>query len=415
MSARVLAGPVLTAGAESLRDHVARLGGIERHARADVLSEVEASGLLGRGGAGYPVARKWRQVAACGAAGSAGAPIVLVNGAEGEPLSSKDRAVMTLRPHLVLDGALLAARVTGATEIVLYVGSAHTGARRSLLHALGERQGRLPMPVRVVAAPDRYVAGEASAAVHHVNAGDARPTMAPPRPTERGIDDRPTLVQNVESLAHAALIARFGADWYRDAGQGPTRGTALVSLSGVPRLGVRELDLGTAIGQLAEAAGLDAPARADTQAALLGGYFGGWLDAAAAWDLALDPVALRAAGAGLGCGVISFLAADWCGVAATARIMDYMAGQSAAQCGPCVFGLRAIADATARLAGGAPLADDLARLERWSGQLVGRGACRHPDGAVGLLASALAVFGEEFAVHQARHRCPRRAADGVAA
>lgn len=271
------------------------------------------------------------------------------------------------------------------------------------------------MPVRVVAAPDRYVAGEASAAVHHVNAGDARPTMTPPRPTERGIDDRPTLVQNVESLAHAALIARFGADWYRDAGQGPTRGTALVSLSGVPRPGVRELDLGTAIGQLAEAAGLDAPARADTQAALLGGYFGGWLDAAAAWDLALDPVALRAAGAGLGCGVISFLAADWCGVAATARIMDYMAGQSAAQCGPCVFGLRAIADATARLAGGAPLADDLARLERWSGQLVGRGACRHPDGAVGLLASALAVFGEEFAVHQARHRCPRRAADGVAA
>jgi NADH:ubiquinone oxidoreductase subunit F (NADH-binding) len=126
-----------------------------------------------------------------------------------------------------------------------------------------------------------------------------------------------------------------------------------------------------------------------------------------AWRLALDPVQLRAEGTGFGCGVVSFLSAEECGVRATARIMEFMAGQSAAQCGPCVFGLRAIADATARLAACSGARDDLERLGRWSTQLAGRGACRHPDGAVALMSSALRVFSEEFALHQRSRRCSR--------
>ncbi len=398
MLPRLLAGPPLTAGTESLADHRARLGPLPRVPDgADLIRTLADSGLLGRGGAGFPVARKWATVA-----GRAdGRAFVLANGAEAEPLSSKDRTLMATRPHLVLDGAQLAAAAVGAEEIVLYVGREHRTARTALTAAIAERATARSVPISLVSAPPSYIAGEETAAVHYLNEGDARPTGTTHRPFERGIAGDPTLVQNVETLAHVALIARRGAAWYREQG-GVVGGTALVTLGGVARPGVTEIAIGIPIRQVAERAG----APADARAVLLGGYFGGWLAAGDSWDLPLDPQALRAAGSAFGCGVVAFLGPASCGVAATARILDYMAGQSAAQCGPCVFGLRAIADATARLAAGSAAPDDLARITRWSSQLAGRGACRHPDGAVGLLQSALRVFGDEFATHQRTRSCP---------
>jgi NADH:ubiquinone oxidoreductase subunit F (NADH-binding) len=402
MTPRLFSGPPAAAGPESHADHVARLGHLPSGPAAPaVIPVLEASGLLGRGGAGFPVGRKWRSVA-----GQAGArPVVLANGAEGEPLSAKDRTLMRLRPHLVLDGALLAGDAVGADRIALYVGSAHRDARQSIQRALAERRD-VRIAIDLVDAPDTYVAGEESAAVHFVNEADARPTVRPPRPYERGIGGRPTLVQNVESLAQAALIGRFGDGWFREVGRDVTPGSALVTVSGAARDGVREIEIGTTIGELAAEAGAGTAPR-DRQAVLLGGYFGGWLSTERGWDVPLDPIPLRAAGSAFGAGVVAFLGNDRCGVRATSRIMDYMAGQSAAQCGPCVFGLRAIADATARLATGRPERDDLERIERWSQQLAGRGACRHPDGAVGQLLSSLRVFESEWEVHQRRRPCTR--------
>lgn len=157
MNGRLLAGPALAAGAETYREHVDRLGPLPEDAAArGLIATLEASGLLGRGGAGFPVGRKWRSVADR----SSGDSVVLVNGAEGEPLSAKDRALMTLRPHLVIDGAILAADAVGAGEIILYVGGAHVAARDSIRRALGERASSLPHRVRLVEAPARYVAGE---------------------------------------------------------------------------------------------------------------------------------------------------------------------------------------------------------------------------------------------------------------
>jgi NADH:ubiquinone oxidoreductase subunit F (NADH-binding) len=398
MLPRLLAGPPLAAGAESLADHRARLGPLPRIGDGTALIKSLAdSGLLGRGGAGFPVARKWATVAGR----PDGRAFVLANGAEGEPLSAKDRTLMATRPHLVLDGARLAAAAVGAEEIVLYVGREHRAARAALQVAIAEAATARAVPVSLVSAPPSYIAGEESAAVHYLNDGDARPTGTTHRPFERGIAGDPTLVQNVETLAHVALIARRGASWYREPGGG-IGGTALVTVGGVARPGVTEIAIGTSIREVAERAG----APADARAILLGGYFGGWRSASESWDLPLDPPTLRAAGSAFGCGVVAFLDPNGCGVSATARILDYMAGQSAAQCGPCVFGLRAIADATARLAAGSAAPDDLERIGRWSTQLAGRGACRHPDGAVGLLQSALRVFGEEFAAHQRTRVCP---------
>ena len=403
MDLRLLAGPPAVAGTESWPDHRARLGGRPDGPSArDTIPALEASGLLGRGGAGFPVGRKWRSVAER-AAETRARPVVLVNGAEGEPLSSKDRTLLRLRPHLVLDGALIAADAVGADRIELYIGSEHRDARLALRRAITERSD-IRLPLRIVDAPATYVAGEESAAVHFVNEGDARPTTTPPRPFEQGIGGRPTLVQNVESLAAAALVTRRGPGWYRETGRGATPGTALITVTGAANDGIHEIEIGTPIAELAGAAGAGASPD-DRQAVLLGGYFGGWVSAERAWRLPLDPVTLRDAGTAFGCGVVAFLGNGICGVRTTARILDWMAGQSAAQCGPCVFGLRAIADATARVAAGRPERDDVARLERWAEQIAGRGACRHPDGAVGQLLSSLQVFNAEWKLHQRHRQC----------
>jgi NADH:ubiquinone oxidoreductase subunit F (NADH-binding) len=388
----------LAPGAESFAAHQQRLGPLPAVPPGELIAELEASALLGRGGAGFPVGRKWRAVAER----SSGAAVVLANGAEGEPLSLKDRSLMAARPHLVIDGALLAARTVGARDIIFYVGIEHRAAEAAIRSALAERPADVRGRARIITAPAGYVSGEESAAVHFVDAGDARPTTTPPRPFERGVGGRPTLVQNVESLALAALIARRGHAWYQGLGHGQARGIGLLTVSGaVNHPGVHEVQFGSTLSDAAAAAG---GLNRDVRAVLLGGYFGGWADADEQWGLPLDAPSMRARGLALGCGVVYFLSAERCGVEGTARIMSYLASQSARQCGPCVFGLAAIADATRRLAEKTPQAGDLERIVRWAGELTGRGACRHPDGAVALLRSALQVFADDFAGHQ-RRRC----------
>lgn len=406
---RLLAGPPTSAGAESFEAHVARLGRVPRGVAADtVIGELEASGLLGRGGAGFPVGRKWRRLAER----DGGRAVVVANGAEGEQASAKDRVLMAYRPHLVLDGALLAAETIDADEVVVYVGREHESAVGAMRRAIADRRGETSRSVRLVEAPVGYVAGEASAVVHYLDHRDPRPTTTPPRVSERGVKGRPTLVQNVESLAYAALIARASAGWYRETGTGPTRGTALVTVSGaVGREGVREIAIGTTVGDLAAMSGARP---ASVRAALLGGYFGTWADADTVWDLPLDPVSLAEHDLAFGCGIVGLLPVERCGVAATAEILGYLATESAGQCGPCVFGLRAIADAVERLARLAARGGDLDDLTRFAGLVAGRGACHHPDGAVQHLLSALAVFGDEFGLHAAGGCTARRARAGAA-
>lgn len=382
---RLLAGPDLSAGPESLQSQVQRLGPRPAGGKA-LIEAVERSGLTGRGGAAFPVARKWRSVAAAG-----GDAVLVVNGAEGEPQSFKDRVLMSTRPHLVLDGAFLAARAVGARQIAIAVGEGHRQAYAAMAGALVERPERELRQARLIGAPARYVAGESSAIANLAGQGLARPTSSPPSPHESGVAGRPTLVQNVETLAHVALIARYGPDWFRSGS------TTLITAAGaVNAPGVLEIRSGTSVRDVFELAG---GGPRPIRAVLIGGYFGAWAGADAAWELALEPDVLRGRGMTLGCGVVGFLNDAGCGVCETARVMRYLAAESSAQCGPCFFGLRALADATGRIASSGSNHDDLMRLRRWSGEIAGRGACRHPDGAVMFLRSALDIFGAEFANH----------------
>ena len=403
----MLAGSPAADGMEGYAAHLQRLGPVPVGTRA-LIDVIERCELRGKGGAGFPVATKWRAVASQRSA----TPVVLANGGEGEPLSRKDRVLMEQRPHLVIDGALLAAGAVGAREIVLYVGAEHTGAIRAMQHAAGERPRKERDLLRVVSAPVRYVSGEETAAVDFVNTGVALPTSIPPRPFERGIDGRPTLVQNVETLAHAGLIARFGDGWYRSLGVGGACGTTLVTVGGaVPQTMLVEVPQGTTVADAVNAAG---GLTAESDAVLLGGYFGGWVESSQAWGLLIDADRLRAQGYSLGCGVVAVLPAERCGVVETAKILAYLAHESARQCGPCTFGLRAIAAATGRIAALTSSDGDLEHIQRWAGLLTGRGACRHPDGAAGLLGSALRVFADEFRRHDHERRCTAAGATAVA-
>jgi NADH:ubiquinone oxidoreductase subunit F (NADH-binding) len=397
---RLLAGPALGETPEPLHEHVARLGGLpRREAGRDLIANLEASGLLGRGGAGFPVGRKWRSMAER----PDGRAVVVANGAEGEPASFKDRVLMANRPHLVIDGAILAAEAIGADEIVLYIGREHEAAVDSMSRALDQRRDEIGLKARVVQAPIGYVAGEASAVVNFINRGKALPTTTPPRISERGVGKRPTLVQNVESLAYAALIARYGERWYRSAGRLESRGTGLVTLSGAVRQeGVLEIELGTPVGEIASAYG---GREATTRAVMLGGYFGTWASAADAWSLPLDPAVMKAAGLAFGCGIVGLLPHDACGVEATARIVQYLAKESAAQCGPCLHGLQALGEAAGIAASGRGEFVNLDRIQMLTEQIAGRGACHHPDGAVQLMVSALNVFGDDYRHHARTGRC----------
>jgi NADH:ubiquinone oxidoreductase subunit F (NADH-binding) len=384
---RLLAGRDLALGAEGLAEHERRLGPLPA-AGASLIELLIRSGLTGRGGAAYPAGLKWRSVAAK----SDGTAVVIVNGAEGEPRSLKDRLLMTTRPHLILDGAFLAARAVRARQVVLYIGEEHRSSQDSMARALAERSDDERRLVRTVAAPARYVAGASSASVHLVEAGIAAPTTAPPSAHERGVDGAPTLVQNVETLAQVALIARSGN----------ATGTLLVTVAGgVSRPGVLEIEAQTTAAEAVElAGGVSEP----PHSVLLGGYFGTWITAAKAWDLPLDHDALRARGLSLGCGVIGVLPGSRCVVCEVAGIMRYLASESSAQCGPCFFGLRALADACTRIAERGTDPVGLQRLQRWSAEVKGRGACHHPDGAVMFLQSALTTFPGDFAGHRAHLR-----------
>jgi NADH:ubiquinone oxidoreductase subunit F (NADH-binding) len=397
-TARLLRG-LPERGAVSLAAHLEQWGALPPRSvpgvDAGLIAMVEASGLMGRGGAGFPTGRKMRTVAA-----SERTPLVVGNGAEGEPASEKDMLLMTRTPHLVLDGVQLAARAVGADEAHLVVH--RDGVAQMLRDSVAQRHAD-DVPITLHELPARYVASEETAIVAWLNGREAKPSFTPPRPYESGVRRRPTLVNNVETLAQLALIGRYGADWFRSVGDPAGPGTMLLTVrgEGIPGT-VMEVATGSMIGDVLVAAGID---QLTSSALLVGGYFGTWLATRYAAQLPLTHQALRGAGSALGAGVLAALPAGSCGLAETARVMDYLGAQSARQCGPCLNGLPAIAGALRALADGTITDAGWAGLERWLAVVPGRGACRHPDGATRLVSNTLATFADDVAAHRAGRPC----------
>jgi NADH:ubiquinone oxidoreductase subunit F (NADH-binding) len=393
--------PPESKNAQDWRAHVGRHGRLPYRDRQGILiGDIEAAGLTGRGGAAFPVHRKLQAVLDASDKRRR-TPVVIANGAESEPASDKDATLLWLSPHLVLDGLQLAAEAVGAHTAILYthVNRGHdVGAR--LREALQARHaaGADRVPVQLAEAPARFLSGQETALVNHLSDGPAIPTFVPPRITERGLNGVPTLVQNVETLAHLALIARNGPRWFRGVGTDAEPGSMLATIrraDGRPR--ITEVPLGAPLQDLI----------GDIHphgAVLIGGYHGTWVTGSQAAALALDNSSLARVQARVGAGIVIALPPDRCGLVETANVVRYLALESAGQCGPCLNGLPRIAAALAEIAGGRARPQAIADIERWSGLVTGRGACHHPDGTARFVRSALRTFAAEVDRHR-KGRC----------
>ncbi|MFB7667130.1 NADH-ubiquinone oxidoreductase-F iron-sulfur binding region domain-containing protein [Kitasatospora sp. NPDC056138] len=368
--------------------------------RANLLELAEDVDLRGRGGAGFPFARKARATLA-GADRSGARPVIVVNGAEGEPPSAKDAMLLARAPHLVLDGACLAAVAFGAEEIVIGVAAGSPG-EISVPAALAERD--LPCPARTVCLPERFVSGESGALIRGVNGQPALPPAVKARAADGGaggVRQRPTLLSNAETWAQLAVAAQLGPEAYAAVGTAAEPGTVLLTVN---RVGtgplVVEVPAGTRLGPV-----LDACAIPPGDGVLVGGYHGTWLHPVDAAGAQLSRAGLAALGGTLGAGAIAVLPADTCALGEVALVAAWLAAESAGQCGPCKRGLPDAAEAFAALAAGQPSALEQARSAL--GAAKGGGACSHPDGTARFVLSALDVFAPDVDAHLSGPGCGR--------
>lgn len=392
---RLLAGLDASGAPIGLDTHLAIWGAVDwRRIPPGFIDELEAAGVAGHGGAWFPVATKWRSVRGR----MLKSPVVVANASEGEPGSSKDGFLLTRVPHLALDGAQVAAGALGAGRIVVYASPRLHGALAAAI-AERRRRGLDPVEIEVAEAPHAFLAGQETSVVNALNGRPALPSFAGVTPIRvRGVGGRPTLVQNVETLAHVALVARYGSRWYRGLGTPEAPGSMLLTVHGLaegPML--LEAPLGARLGDVLRIPPDDARRLGGV---LLGGYGGGWVPPEAALRLPLTEAAARAQGTSLGAGIVVLLPGGSCPVAETARIVRYLDEQKAEQCGPCVNGLgelaalwTALAVRPGTLGGRVDALVDLCDL------VEGRGACRHPDGAARLTRSAFRAFGAHVDAH----------------
>jgi NADH:ubiquinone oxidoreductase subunit F (NADH-binding) len=363
-----------------------------------MLAEIERSGLTGRGGGGFPLASKLASLPR-----SRRRTHLVINVMEGEPAAQKDSVLAAYAPHLVLDGAEVLAALVHAATVTLAVARDNPATSSSLSAAMAERSRRASrtVPMSIETLPGRYVGGEESGLVHWLDGGPAMPTFRPAKPARLVVRNRTAIVDNAETAAAVALIARHGGAWFAEAGLGGASGSSLVTISGaVDEHGVFEVALGTPLGQVLS---LARPTEAPS-GVLLGGYGGSFVPPAAL----VAPYSndgLRPFGASVGAGVIVVLGESCCGIAETARIARWMANESAGQCGPCAFGLPAIASDLEAIAAGRAAPRAAQQLTGRLEAIAGRGACAHPDGVARMVSSALEVFAGDLAAHLGGHRC----------
>jgi NADH:ubiquinone oxidoreductase subunit F (NADH-binding) len=351
-----------------------------------LLSQVDLSGVLGRGGAAFPLAVKLKTVRDNGR--RAGGAVVVANGEEGEPASVKDRWLLRHRPHLVLDGLRLAARMVSAERAHVYVSDPSAAEAVQTALAAVEPQVLGGVAITMFTVDPGYVAGEETAAVRALNGGPAKPTDKPPRPFEEGVGHLPTMVSNVETLALIPFLHRHGAEAFRGQGTSMSPGTFLATITGAGRpSALYEIPHGLAFAELLDFHGVPAD---QVHGALMGGYFAGLLNRDIL-DVTLDHESLGRLDSGLGCGAITVLTED-CPVAVAASVMAYFDRENASQCGSCFNGTAAMSAVTSALRDGVATGEDLARLERWSVVLRGRGACATLDAATNVAASLLSAF-----------------------
>jgi len=400
-SVDVHSGPLLLSGIDrgpGLAAHRARLGALPEPGIQSLVALLGDVGVRGRGGAGFPLARKLQTVMrARGSRATLGGrrPYVVVNAAEGEPASAKDSALLDVAPHLVLDGAVVAARALGAREIHVVSSEDRPWVGAAVHRATNERDDHGIRWVQHEAA-SRFVSGQSRALIELMAGRPGLPVTSWAPEAVDGHRRRPTLLSNAESFAHLAAVVLWGLDGYAAHGTPEEPGTSLLTLTTPPAsdgvfrdVHVVEVEHGDGAAAVLDAQALRSPL-------LVGGFHGSWVHPRDVPALEWSNAVLGEVGARLGAGALLSLSDGACPVSETARYTSYLAGESAGRCGPCRNGLPAMATEMAGLAGGA---DTRRRLRELAGLVTGRGACAHPDGTARLVGSLLTTLDDHVEAH----------------
>ena len=392
LPAWTLGTPRLLAGLDQyavldLRRHLAVHGRLSAVGRDRLLGAVREVALAGRGGAGFPLAAKLDALAP-------GRPVVVVNGSESEPASWKDRTLLRRAPHLVLDGALAIGGAFQADRVIVVL---HDRVTHDVVQrALSERPDGRGVEVRMI--EGGFVSGEARAVVRALDGGPALPTGRRTLPVLSGVGGAPTLLSNVETFAQLAVLLRLGPSRYRDTGTHAEPGTTLLTVCGaVAHPGVVEIPIGTPLPILLSAVGGQA-----ARHTVLGGYHGAWLPVS---DFPLTRAGAASVCGTLGAGVLAVVDESTCALGELARVAAWLAAQSVQQCGPCRFGLPALAADVDLLWRGR--GDGYRAALQHANVVTGRGACAHPDGAARFVLSALTQLRDEVEQHAASAGCGR--------
>ncbi|HEX8626814.1 MAG TPA: NADH-ubiquinone oxidoreductase-F iron-sulfur binding region domain-containing protein [Catenuloplanes sp.] len=394
--------PRLTAGFDDfgrldLLAHEDVHGGFAALTTGELIGLADRIELRGRGGAGFPFARKVRAVLDSSQRQDL-PPVVVVNATEGEPAAWKDKALLTRGPHLILDGAAIAAAALDAEEIVVGIADDGVG-EASLAAALAER--RMPVPTRIVSVPHRFISGEGGAMIRGINGLEHIPPGTKVRASDTGVDQLPTLLSNAETYAQLAIAARLGPYEYNEIGTEDEPGTVLLSVTGSATApAVVECPTGTPLAEVLALCGTP-----KIQGVLTGGFHGKWISPESAARAEVSRKGLKAVGGTLGAGIVVPVGFETCLLGECTQVVQYLAAESAGQCGPCRLGLPDLARAMAGTASGSSGTD---AVRAAAGVVRGRGACSHPDGTAGFAISALEVFAEEVAAHAHRDGCGRQ-------
>jgi NADH-quinone oxidoreductase subunit F len=403
---------------ESLDDYLAA-SGFEALAQAlqrpgeELIDEVEASGLRGRGGAGFPTGRKWR---ACRQ--SQGEPRSLVcNGDEGDPGAFMDRSIMEGDPFRVIEGLLLGAHAVGAQRAFIYVRDEYPLAVQRVTRAVATCRGAgllgtnilgtgLSFDIHVVRGGGAFVCGEETALLRSIEGWAGEPRQRPPFPAEQGLGGGPTLINNVETWATIAPIIRQGSAWFSELGTEGSKGTKVFSLVGKVRsTGLVEVPMGTTLRQLVEEVGGGVPAGRTFKAVQTGGPSGGCIPADQA-DIPVDFDKLQAMGSMMGSGGLIVMDDRTCMVDVARYFTDFLAHESCGKCMPCRDGLAHLREVLTRICSGQGQQSDLALLEEVAEMVGDCSLCGLGQTAANPVKSTLRFFRDEYEAHVLEGRCP---------
>ena len=356
-----------------------------------ILADLEASGLAGYGGAGFPTYRKWAAVLA-----QPGPRVAILNADEGEPGTIKDRYLMELRPHLVLEGMLIAMLALGCAEGYVYIREEYASARARIARALEELKEVALLDgitVEIVTGAGSYVCGEETAMLESMEGRRGMPRLRPPFPAQAGYLGRPTLINNVETLAHVPAILANGGDWFAGLGANGAKGVRLWSVSGaVGEPGCYEAPNGITPRGLID--GYAGGATKEIGAIVPGGAASGVLPPAAL-DTPLTREALAEWGAGVGSAGVQVFPASYPVLRLLAETMRFFAEESCQKCTPCRIGTRALKHVIAELEQGRP-AMPRWQLDEWLEAMEQGSICGLGQGAPLPLRNAMRHWPELF-------------------